>query len=113
MPGTFGKNCKEKCLPGWYGVKCTMKCTCNSHQNCDPARGCVCLPGYNGVNCSNGTCTFKIEHIRLYGLYIISINVISSFSFDFELVTILGIFFSFFTRVFLTIFLAKTTFEPF
>lgn len=39
--GSFGPQCSKKCLPGFYGFGCKMKCTCGV---CDRFNG-SCLEG--------------------------------------------------------------------
>ncbi|XP_056006810.1 uncharacterized protein LOC125664563 [Ostrea edulis] len=38
--GSFGSNCKESCVSGYYGYLCKIKCECEAHH-CDPVTGCT------------------------------------------------------------------------
>ncbi|XP_056018513.1 uncharacterized protein LOC130054096 [Ostrea edulis] len=44
--GSFGPQCSKKCLPGFYGFGCKMKCTCGV---CDRFNG-SCLEGVGAAD---------------------------------------------------------------
>ncbi|XP_062589431.1 uncharacterized protein LOC134251082 isoform X2 [Saccostrea cucullata] len=39
--GTFGQNCSNPCMYGYYGHGCRKRCNCSQKQFCDREKGCL------------------------------------------------------------------------
>lgn len=54
MPGKYGQECSETCLPNYYGRQCKNECNCTGNAKCDPIYGCICYAGFTGTHCLDG-----------------------------------------------------------
>lgn len=39
--GSWGKECRNNCVFGRYGLGCRKRCNCTYQQICDPKQGCI------------------------------------------------------------------------
>ncbi|XP_048753203.2 uncharacterized protein LOC125664471 [Ostrea edulis] len=65
--GSFGWNCDEQCINGFYGFLCKRECKCDAHL-CDSARGCTTSDheyNTNETTSFNNTTVEAISHLTM------------------------------------------------
>ena len=50
-----GVTCSSRCELGFWGVDCTLPCSCSNKGSCDQYTGlCECNAGYTDTQCNQG-----------------------------------------------------------